>query len=319
MVDMETILVTGGAGFIGSHLVERLLNMGHAVIVVDDLSTGQWKHIAAHQDNPQFNFIQQDVCLPLDLTVSQIYHLACPASPEHYQKDPVKTTKTCVLGALNVLDLAKRNGCRILSASTSEIYGDPLVHPQIESDWGNVNPIGIRSCYDEGKRCAETLFMDHHRSQGVDIVIARIFNTYGPNMDSADGRVIPNFINQALLGQPITMYGDGRQTRSFCYVDDMVDGLIGLMGLSSQYTGPFNIGNPGEFTMIELAEKVKALTQSSSEICFKPLPQDDPVRRKPNIDAINQVLGFEPKVKLDDGLASTIAYFKALLPLTHAD
>lgn len=319
MVDMEKILVTGGAGFIGSHLVGRLLAMGHDVTVVDDLSTGQFKHIEPHQQNSKFHFIEQDVVKPIDLEVTQIYHLACPASPKHYQQDPVKTTKTCVLGALNVLDLAKRNGCRILNASTSEVYGDPLVHPQVESDWGNVNPVGIRSCYDEGKRCAETLFMDYHRNFGVDVVIARIFNTYGPNMDSEDGRVIPNFINQALLHKPITIYGDGSQTRSFCYVDDLVTGLIDLMQLSSQHTGPYNIGNPGEFTMIELAEKVKTLTQSSSEVCFKPLPKDDPVRRKPNIDAIHKAISFEPKVKLNEGLEATIAYFKAKLPQTCND
>lgn len=315
---MKQILITGGAGFIGSHLTDCLLKEGHHVTVVDNLQTGSLSNLVGSQSNEHFHFIQQDVCDPLDLEVDEIYHLACPASPVHYQADPIKTTKTCVLGSINVLELAKKNQCRVLSASTSEVYGDPLVHPQVESDWGNVNPVGIRSCYDEGKRCAETLFMDYHRSHGVDVVIARIFNTYGPRMSLEDGRVIPNFISQALKNEPVTLYGDGSQTRSLCYIDDMIKGLTGMMALGSRYTGPYNVGNPDENTVKQIAKHIIELTSSSSPMICKPLPQDDPVRRCPDISKLNQATGFAPEVGLEDGLKKTIAYFQSKL-LTKVD
>ncbi|MEE2770357.1 MAG: UDP-glucuronic acid decarboxylase family protein [Pseudomonadota bacterium] len=310
---MKHILITGGAGFIGSHLTEFLLKSGHHVTVVDNLQTGSLSNLAFCKDHPDFSFIQQDVCDPLDLEVDEIYHLACPASPVHYQADPVKTTKTCVLGSLNVLELAKKNRCRLLSASTSEVYGDPLVHPQVESDWGNVNPVGIRSCYDEGKRCAETLFMDYNRQYGVDVVIARIFNTYGPRMSLEDGRVIPNFIAQALKNESLTLYGDGSQTRSLCYVDDMVKGLTSMMALGKPHTGPYNVGNPVENTVKQIAEVIINLTNSTSDMITKPLPQDDPVRRCPDISKLHEATGFKPSVMLNDGLKQTIAYFESKL------
>ena len=310
---MKHILITGGAGFIGSHLTEFLLKSGNHVTVVDNLQTGSLSNLAFCKDHPDFSFIQQDVCDPLDLEVDEIYHLACPASPVHYQADPVKTTKTCVLGSLNVLELAKKNRCRLLSTSTSEVYGDPLVHPQVESDWGNVNPVGIRSCYDEGKRCAETLFMDYNRQYGVDVVIARIFNTYGPRMSLEDGRVIPNFIAQALKNESLTLYGDGSQTRSLCYVDDMVKGLTSMMALGKPHTGPYNVGNPVENTVKQIAEVIINLTNSTSDMITKPLPQDDPVRRCPDISKLHEATGFKPSVMLNDGLKQTIAYFESKL------
>lgn len=313
---MKHILITGGAGFIGSHLTEFLLKSGHHVTVVDNLQTGSFSNLAFCKDHPEFSFLQQDVCDPLDLEVDEIYHLACPASPVHYQADPIKTTKTCVLGSLNVLELAKKNRCRVLSASTSEVYGDPLVHPQVESDWGNVNPVGIRSCYDEGKRCAETLFMDYNRQYGVDVVIARIFNTYGPRMSLEDGRVIPNFIAQALKNESVTLYGDGSQTRSLCYVDDMVIGLTGMMALGKPHTGPYNVGNPVENTVKQIAEVIVNLTNSNSDMITKPLPKDDPVRRCPDISKLHKATGFKPSVMLNDGLKQTIAYFESKLSIS---
>lgn len=313
---MKHILITGGAGFIGSHLTEFLLKSGHHLTVVDNLQTGSLSDLAFCKDHSEFSFIQQDVCDPLDLEVDEIYHLACPASPVHYQADPIKTTKTCVLGSLNVLELAKKNRCRVLSASTSEVYGDPLVHPQVESDWGNVNPVGIRSCYDEGKRCAETLFMDYNRQYGVDVVIARIFNTYGPRMSLEDGRVIPNFIAQALKNESLTLYGDGSQTRSLCYVDDMVKGLTGMMALGKPHTGPYNVGNPVENTVKQIAEVIVNLTNSNSDMITKPLPQDDPVRRCPDISKLHEATGFKPSVMLNDGLKQTIAYFESKLSIS---
>ena len=313
---MKHILITGGAGFIGSHLTEFLLKSGHHVTVVDNLQTGSLSNLAFCKDHPEFSFLQQDVCDPLDLEVDEIYHLACPASPVHYQADPIKTTKTCVLGSLNVLELAKKNRCRVLSASTSEVYGDPLVHPQVESDWGNVNPVGIRSCYDEGKRCAETLFMDYNRQYGVDVVIARIFNTYGPRMSLEDGRVIPNFIAQALKNESLTLYGDGSQTRSLCYVDDMVKGLTGMMALGKPHTGPYNVGNPVENTVKQIAEVIVNLTNSNSDMITKPLPKDDPVRRCPDISKLHKATGFKPSVMLNDGLKQTIAYFESKLSIS---
>ncbi len=313
---MKHILITGGAGFIGSHLTEFLLKSGHHVTVVDNLQTGSLSNLAFCKDHPEFSFIQQDVCDSLDLEVDEIYHLACPASPVHYQADPIKTTKTCVLGSLNVLELAKKNRCRVLSASTSEVYGDPLVHPQVESDWGNVNPVGIRSCYDEGKRCAETLFMDYNRQYGVDVIIARIFNTYGPRMSLEDGRVIPNFIAQALKNESLTLYGDGSQTRSLCYVDDMVKGLTGMMALGKPHTGPYNVGNPVENTVKQIAEVIVNLTNSNSDMITKPLPQDDPVRRCPDISKLHEATGFKPSVMLNNGLKQTIAYFESKLSIS---
>lgn len=307
---MKRILVTGGAGFIGSHLCKRLLGEGNEVICVDNLFTGSKKNIEALLDNKNFEFMRHDVTKELLVEVDQIYNLACPASPVHYQYNPVKTMKTSVMGAINMLGLAKRVKARILQASTSEVYGNPHVHPQSEGYWGNVNPIGIRSCYDEGKRAAETLFFDYHRQNGVDIKVIRIFNTYGPNMNPNDGRVVSNFIVQALKGEDITIYGDGKQTRSFCYVDDLVEGMVRMMNSRDGFTGPVNLGNPGEFTMLELAEKVLALTGSKSKIVYRPLPQDDPVQRKPVIDLAKKELKWEPKIALDEGLKKTIAYFE---------
>jgi UDP-glucuronate decarboxylase len=304
------VLVTGGAGFIGSHLCERLLNEGYEVICMDNLFTGQKDNIRHLMDNPYFEFVRQDVLEDIYVECDQIYNLACPASPIHYQYDPIKTIKTSFIGALHALGLAKRCNARILQASTSEVYGDPEVHPQPESYWGHVNPNGIRSCYDEGKRAAETLFFDYHRQHGVDIKVVRIFNTYGPNMRGDDGRVVSNFIVQALKGEDITIYGDGSQTRSFCYVDDLVDGLIKMMNSEDGFTGPVNLGNPGEFTMLELANKVIELTGSKSKIVYLPLPQDDPTQRKPVIDLAKEKLNWQPTIPLEEGLKRTIDYFK---------
>lgn len=305
------VLVTGGAGFIGSHLCERLLGAGHHVICVDNFFTGVRENVAALLANPYFELLRHDVTFPLSVEVDEIYNLACPASPIHYQQDPVQTTKTSVLGAINMLGLAKRLKVRILQASTSEVYGDPQVHPQPEGYWGNVNPIGPRACYDEGKRCAETLFFDYHRQHGVPIRVARIFNTYGPRMHPNDGRVVSNFIMQALTGQPLTIFGDGSQTRSFCYVDDMVTALIALMESDSPAAvGPVNIGNPGEFTMLDLATLVIRLTGSRSRLETRPLPQDDPRQRRPDITRIGQFAGWVPEVGLEEGLRRTIAYFR---------
>lgn len=310
---MKRILVTGGAGFIGSHLCKRLLEEGNEVICLDNLFTGSKRNIRELMGNERFEFLRHDVVNRLDVEIDQIYNLACPASPVHYQFDPVKTMKTSVLGALNLLELAERVRGRILQASTSEVYGDPEVHPQLESYWGYVNPDGIRSCYDEGKRAAETLFFDFHRQHGVDIKVVRIFNTYGPNMNIEDGRVVSNFIVQALKNEDITVYGDGTQTRSFCYVDDLVEGMVRMMNSRDGFTGPVNLGNPGEFTMLELAEKVIQFTGSRSKIVHMPLPQDDPTRRKPVIELAKKELGWEPKTPLDNGLQKTIQYFDAAL------
>ncbi|MES2135460.1 MAG: UDP-glucuronic acid decarboxylase family protein [Pseudomonadota bacterium] len=305
-------MVTGGAGFLGSHLVEALLDAGHEVLCVDNLFTGTKDNLAAVIGHPNFEFMRHDITWPLYVEVDEIYNLACPASPIHYQHDPVQTTKTSVHGAINMLGLAKRLDARILQASTSEIYGDPSIHPQPESYWGNVNPIGPRSCYDEGKRCAETLFFDYHRQHALEIKVARIFNTYGPRMHPADGRVVSNFITQALNGEPITIFGDGSQSRSFCYVDDLIDGLVRLMDSPAGLTGPVNLGNPNEFTIRELAEQVIALTGSRSKIVEQPLPPDDPRQRRPDIGKASAELGWEPKVQLSEGLARTISYFKQL-------
>ncbi|HRX60742.1 MAG TPA: SDR family oxidoreductase [Candidatus Competibacter sp.] len=310
---MKKILVTGGAGFLGSHLCEALLKQGHDVLCVDNLFTGSKVNIAHLMDNPYFEFMRHDVTFPLYVEVDQIYNLACPASPIYYQHDPVQTTKTSVHGAINMLGLAKRLRARILQASTSEVYGDPDVHPQPESYWGRVNPIGLRSCYDEGKRCAETLFFDYWRQHRLEIKVMRIFNTYGPRMHPNDGRVVSNFIVQAIKGEPITIYGDGSQTRSFCYVDDLIDGMIRLMGSPVDFTGPVNIGNPGEFTMIELAEMVLHLVGGPSQITFMPLPQDDPKQRQPDIRLAKKQLGWQPTVSLEDGLKETIRYFRGCL------
>ena len=307
------ILITGGAGFIGSFLCERLLEAGANVICADNFFTGTRTNVAHLLNHPRFELMRHDVCFPLYVEVDEIFNMACPASPIHYQFDPVQTTKTSVHGAINMLGLAKRVKAKILQASTSEVYGDPAVHPQPEEYWGNVNPIGPRSCYDEGKRCAETLFFDYHRQHKLRIKVARIFNTYGPRMHPNDGRVVSNFIVQALKGQDITLYGDGQQTRSFCYVDDLVRGLIGLMDSPDHITGPINIGNPGEFTIRQLAEQVIDLTGSKSKLVFLPLPQDDPKQRQPNIDKARDILGWEPKVQLRDGLTKTITYFDAML------
>jgi UDP-glucuronate decarboxylase len=309
---MKKIIVTGGAGFLGSHLCERLVNEGHHVLCVDNYFTGSKANIAHLLQFSNFEVIRQDICLPLYMEVDEIYNLACPASPGAYQWDPIQTMKTSVLGAYNMLGLAKRTGAKILQASTSEIYGDPAVHPQTEDYWGNVNPIGIRSCYDEGKRAAETLFMDYWRVHGVDVRIIRIFNTYGPKMDTDDGRVVSNFIVQALQGKPITVYGDGNQTRSFCYVDDLVEGMIRYMtlGTDESIPGPINLGNPGEFTMMELAQKILKVTGSTSYILQQPLPQDDPKQRKPDISKAKQYLNWEPTITLEEGLVKTIEYFK---------
>lgn len=309
----KKILVTGGGGFLGSHLCERLLNEGHEVICLDNFFTGTKQNILGLMDNPRFELLRHDVTVPLYIEVDEIYNLACPASPIHYQHDPVQTTKTCVHGAINMLGLAKRTGAKILQASTSEVYGDPEVHPQVESYWGRVNPIGIRSCYDEGKRCAETLFLDYYRQHKLQIKIARIFNTYGPKMHANDGRVVSNFVVQALKGEPITIYGNGEQTRSFCYVDEMVDAFVRLMNTEDDFIGPVNLGNPGEFTIRELAEKTLQMTGSASELINMPLPQDDPTQRQPDISLAKQKLGWEPVVKLDEGLARTIDYFKSVV------
>lgn len=309
---MKRILITGGAGFIGSHLCRRLLEEGNEVICLDNLFTGSKRNIRELTGNERFEFLRHDVVNQLDVEVEQIYNLACPASPVHYQFDPVKTLKTSVWGALNLLELAERVHGRILQASTSEVYGDPEIHPQPESYWGHVNPDGVRSCYDEGKRAAETLFFDFHRRRGADIKVVRIFNTYGPNMNAEDGRVVSNFIVQALKNEDITVYGDGTQTRSFCYVDDLVDGLVRMMNSREGFTGPVNLGNPGEFTMLELAEKVIRFTGSRSRIVHRPLPQDDPTRRKPVIDLAKRELSWEPKTPLDEGLQKTIQYFDTM-------
>ena len=309
----KRILITGGAGFLGSHLCERLLNEGNEIICVDNFYTGRRGNIAHLVGNPYFEIMRHDICFPLYVEVDEIYNLACPASPIHYQFDPVQTTKTSVHGSINMLGLAKRVKAKILQASTSEVYGDPKVHPQPEEYWGNVNPIGPRSCYDEGKRCAETLFFDYYRQHKLKIKVARIFNTYGPRMHPNDGRVVSNFIVQALKEEDITVYGDGRQTRSFCYVEDLVDGLIKLMNSPDNFTGPVNLGNPNEFSMLELAEKVVKLTGSKSKIVFNPLPQDDPMQRKPDISLAWKSLGWEPKVPLEKGLKKAIGYFKGLL------
>lgn len=309
----KRILITGGAGFLGSHLCERLLNEGNDVLCLDSFFTGSKDNIAHLIGNPYFELIRHDVSLPIYLEVDQIYNLACPASPPHYQHDPVHTTKTSVMGAINMLGLAKRNQARILQASTSEVYGDPEVHPQPEEYWGRVNPIGTRSCYDEGKRCAETLFFDYHRQHQLGIKVARIFNTYGPRMHPNDGRVVSNFIVQALRGQPITIYGSGLQSRSFCYVDDLIEGLIRLMNSPDDFTGPVNIGNPGEFTMLELAQKVIELTGAKSELVYADLPQDDPRQRQPDITLAREQLGWQPTINLEQGLGKTIAYFAELL------
>ena len=308
----KKVLVTGGAGFLGSHLCERLLAEGNEVICADNYFTGSKENVAHLLSNPYFELIRHDVTFPPYIEVDQIYNLACPASPVHYQHDPVQTTKTSVHGAINMLGLAKRVKARIFQASTSEVYGDPEVHPQPEKYWGHVNPIGIRSCYDEGKRCAETLFFDYHRQHNLDIKVARIFNTYGPRMHPNDGRVVSNFIVQALKDQDITIFGDGSQTRSFCYVDDLIEGFIRLMNTEPGFTGPVNLGNPGEFTMLELAEKVIELTGSKSTLTFMPLPQDDPKQRQPNIELAKAKLGWEPKINLEVGLKKTIQYFRNL-------
>lgn len=310
---MKRILVTGGAGFLGSHLCDKLIEEGNEVLCMDNFFTGSRKNIHHLLDNKNFELLRHDVTHPTYVEVDEIYNLACPASPVHYQFDPVQTTKTSVLGAINMLGLAKRLKIKILQASTSEVYGDPEIHPQPESYKGSVNPIGIRACYDEGKRCAETLFFDYHRQHKTKIKVMRIFNTYGPRMNPNDGRVVSNFIVQALRGQDITMYGDGKQTRSFCYVDDNIDGMYKLMNSRDGFTGPVNIGNPGEFTMLELAEKIIEITNSKSKITFLPLPQDDPMQRRPVIDLAKKELDWEPKIKLHDGLIKTIAYFDEIL------
>jgi UDP-glucuronate decarboxylase len=306
-------LVTGGSGFLGSHLCDRLIERGQDLLCVDNLFTGQKRNIAHLHSNPRFEFMRHDVTFPLFVEVDQIWNLACPASPIHYQHDPVQTTKTSVHGAINMLGLAKRLGAKILQASTSEVYGDPSVHPQTEDYWGNVNPIGPRSCYDEGKRCAETLFFDYHRQHRLKIKVMRIFNTYGPRMHPNDGRVVSNFIMQALRGENITIYGEGTQTRSFCYVDDLIEGMIRLMDTGDDVTGPINVGNPDEFTMIELAENVLRLTGSKSKLIKMPLPEDDPKQRKPDITRAKNTLGWQPKVKLEDGLKETIKYFESIM------
>ena len=310
---MKKILVTGGAGFLGSHLCEKLLADGNEVICMDNFFTGSKRNVVKLLDNPYFELYRHDITMPANLEVDEIYNLACPASPIHYQYDPIKTVQTSVMGAINMLGLAKRTGAKVLQASTSEVYGDPSVHPQPESYWGNVNPIGIRSCYDEGKRCAETLFFDYHRQNGVRIKVVRIFNTYGPNMHPNDGRVVSNFIVQALKGKDITIYGDGSQTRSFCYCDDLIRGFIAMMATGDDITGPINIGNPGEFTIKQLAELVIELTGSKSKLVYEPLPSDDPTQRKPVIDKAREILGWEPTIPLREGLLRTIAYFDELL------
>ena len=306
----KRVLVTGGAGFLGSHLIDRLLDRGDEVLCVDNLFTGDKRNLDHVHGHGRFEFLRHDISFPLYVEVDEIYNLACPASPVHYQHDPVQTTKTSVLGAINMLGLAKRLNCPIFQASTSEVYGDPTVHPQPESYWGHVNTIGPRSCYDEGKRCAETLFFDYRRQHKLSIKVARIFNTYGPRMHPADGRVVSNFIISALKGEPITIYGDGSQTRSFCYVDDLVEGFLRMMDADDTVTGPINIGNPGEFSMLELAEKVLELTGSASKISYLPLPQDDPKQRQPDITLARQTLDWQPEIALEEGLRRTIAYFR---------
>jgi UDP-glucuronate decarboxylase len=309
----KRILVTGGAGFLGSHLIDRLIGQGHEVICADNLFTGAKRNLEHLHNHPRFEFLRHDVCNPLKVEVDEIYNLACPASPVHYQYNPVLTTKTSVMGALNMLGLAKRLGCRIFQASTSEVYGDPEVHPQREDYWGHVNPIGSRACYDEGKRCAETLFFDYHRQHGVDIKVARIFNTYGPHMHPDDGRVVSNFIMQALRGEDITIYGDGTQSRSFCYVDDLIDGLLRLMDSADGFTGPVNMGNPQEIAVGTLAEKILTLTGSHSKLSYKPAIADDPQQRRPDITLAQKNLGWQPHTSLDDGLRETIRYFQRQL------
>jgi UDP-glucuronate decarboxylase len=309
----KRILVTGGAGFIGSHLVRRLLETGDEVLVVDNYYSGSRRNLADVLAHPRLEIVRHDITFPLYVEVDQIYNLACPASPVFYQRDPVQTTKTSVMGSINMLGLAKRTKARVLLASTSEVYGDPEIHPQEESYWGNVNPIGIRSCYDEGKRCAETLFFDYRRQHDMPIKVARIFNTYGPRMRPDDGRVVSNFIVSALTGQPLTIYGDGTQTRSFCYIDDLVDGLIRLMNTPHEVTGPINLGNPHEFTMLELAERVIAAVGSDVQIEYRPLPADDPTQRQPNIDRAMETLDWKPRIELEEGLGQTVSYFRELL------
>lgn len=308
----KRVLVTGGSGFLGSHLCERLLAQGHDVICVDNLYSSRKENVAHLMTHPRFEFMRHDVTFPLYVEVDEIYNLACPASPIHYQHDPVQTTKTSVHGAINMLGLAKRTGAKIFQASTSEVYGDPEEHPQREQYWGRVNPIGIRSCYDEGKRCAETLFFDYWRQHKLEIKVVRIFNTYGPRMHPNDGRVVSNFIVQALRGEDITIYGDGSQTRSFCYVDDLIEAFVRVMATSQDFTGPVNIGNPGEFTILELAEKILKLIDGKSKIIFKALPQDDPKQRRPDITLAREALSWEPKINLDAGLEKTISYFRGL-------
>ncbi len=309
---MKRILVTGGAGFIGNHLCRRLLNEGHHVFCLDNFFTGLKKHVSDLVNHPNFELIEHDIVDPIDIEIDEIYNLACPASPPHYQFDPVKTLKTSVVGILNMLELARKYNAKILQASTSEVYGNPLTHPQKETYWGNVNPIGIRSCYDEGKRAAETLMSDYHRHYGIRTRIIRIFNTYGPNMDPKDGRVVSNCIMQALNGEDITIYGDGSQTRSFCYVDDLVEGMIGMMNNQQDFVGPVNLGNPSERTVLNLAEMLIEMTDSKSKITFLPLPSDDPIKRKPDISLAKEILGWEPKVDIKEGLAKTIEYFKTV-------
>lgn len=316
IANRKRILVTGGAGFLGSHLCEKLIQQGHDILCVDNYYTGNKENILSLLDNPHFELMRHDVTFPLYVEVDEIYNLACPASPIYYQQDPVQTTKTSVHGAINMLGLAKRVKAKILQASTSEVYGDPKIHPQTENYWGNVNPIGIRSCYDEGKRCAETLFFDYRRQHNLRIKVARIFNTYGPRMHPNDGRVVSNFIVQVLKGESVTVYGDGKQTRSFCYVDDLIDGLVKLMNTPDDFTGPVNIGNPEEFTILELAEEIIKITGSKSKIIFKPLPSDDPMQRCPDITLARGKLDWTPKTKLKEGLVKTIAYFDHLLKST---
>lgn len=316
--DSKRILVTGAAGFLGSHLCERLVAQGHEVLGVDNYFTGRRANVGHLLNQPNFELMRHDVTMPLFVEVDEIYNLACPASPVHYQYDPVQTTKTSVHGAINMLGLAKRTGAKILQASTSEVYGDPEQHPQTEEYWGNVNPIGPRSCYDEGKRCAETLFFDYHRQNGVKIKVMRIFNTYGPRMHPEDGRVVSNFIMQALTGKPITIYGDGQQTRSFCYVDDLIEGMIRLMNSPDEVTGPVNIGNPGEFTIRELAEKVVEMVGANAELAFRDLPVNDPMQRKPDIAKAKTVLNWEPTIPLEQGLEKTIEYFRGVVNASRA-
>ena len=313
LIHSKRVLVTGGSGFLGSHLCEQLLNDGHEVICVDNYFTGSKENLNLISDNKRLEIIRHDITLPLFIEVDEIYNLACPASPIHYQYDPIQTIKTSVVGSINMLGLSKRVGAKILQASTSEVYGDPEIHPQTEDYWGNTNPIGIRACYDEGKRCAETLFFDYYRQHNLRIKVARIFNTYGPRMHPNDGRVVSNFVIQSLKGDDITIYGDGSQTRSFCYVDDLIEGWIRLMGTADDFTGPVNLGNPTEFTILQLAEKVIEITDSKSQLLFKPLPLDDPKQRQPDISLAMKHLSWKPKVPLDEGLHSTIAYFDNLL------